>query len=467
MSATVQKIFQLQKKYFKSGATRDLSFRISQLNKLKTAIQSAEQKLYGALCDDFGKAYFETYATEIGLVLDEISFHIRHLRRWMKRKRVRTPLVHFPSRSWIQSEPYGVTLIIGAWNYPFQLTMEPLIGAISAGNCAIIKPSEISGKASQIIGEIINNTFPPEYLHVIEGGVEITQSLLDLPVDYIFFTGSSRVGKIIMAAAAQQLIPLTLELGGKSPTIVHADANIDLAARRIAWGKFVNAGQTCIAPDYIYAHKDIKDQLLQAITKWIRNHYPDLNLSEITQNACEVADFPRIINAQHFHRLRNLIPAEKVFLGGNSNEAHNYLSPTILRDVTWDDRIMQEEIFGPILPILEYADIEDVISEVNSRPKPLALYLFTRNKRIEHRVLDQISFGGGAINDTLSHIANPWLPFGGVGQSGMGKYHGKASFDTFSNQKSILKKANWLDLPIRYPPYQSTWKTKILKWVLK
>ncbi len=452
----IKEIVKLQKDYYLSGKTLELTFRLNALKKLQAAIKEHENDVFEALKKDLNKAPFESYASEIGLVYTELKDAIHNLYRWNRKKRVRTPIVHFKSTSYIVSEPYGVALIMSPWNYPFQLTIAPLIGAIAGGNCNVIKPSAYSPATSAIIAKIIRESFPEKYIAVIEGGREANQELLKEKFDYIFFTGSVSVGKLVMESASKHLTPVTLELGGKSPCIVAKDADIDLSAKRIIWGKTLNSGQTCVCPDYLLVHRDVKQELINAMKKYITRFYGE--------EPCRNKEFPRIVNEKHFNRLKNLIDGSEIICGGDSNEATLQISPTLLDHVTWNDPVMQEEIFGPILPILEYEDIEEVITMVNSHPKPLALYLFTRSKELEDRIVKCIPFGGGCINDTLVHLATSYMPFGGVGDSGMGGYHGKWSFDTFTHKKSILKKSNMLDINIRYAPYKD--KLKLLKKML-
>jgi len=453
----VKKLIKQQREFFSTGKTLDLRFRINALKKLKESVKKHEEEVCEALRRDLNKAAFEAYATEVGFVYAEINEMIRKLPGWSRVKKVRTPVTQFKSSSYIVSEPYGVVLIMSPWNYPFQLSIAPLIGAIAGGNCAVVKPSAYSPNTSSIIAKIIGECFDSNYICVIEGGREANKELLNEKFDYIFFTGSVSVGKIVMEAASKNLTPVTLELGGKSPCIVDRDSNIDISARRIIWGKTINSGQTCVAPDYCFAHKDIKDSLIAAMIKYIKEFYGD--------KPCANPEYPRIINEKHFNRLKALIDGEEVAAGGDFNEETLQISPTILDNVNFDSAVMQEEIFGPILPIIEYDDIEQVISYINSHPKPLALYLFTNNKELEQMIVKRVPFGGGCINDTLVHLATSEMPFGGVGESGMGGYHGKWSFDTFTHKKSIMKKSFSIDIELRYPPYGN--KLNILKKIMK
>lgn len=448
----------LHRQYFNSGKTRSLEFRLGQLKALKQAIQRHEKEISEALQQDFGKPGFEAYATEVGFVLEEISFTLKHLPEWMEAEQVKTPLVHQPAQSRILHEPLGVCLIIGPWNYPFQLMIAPLIGAMAAGNCAMLKPSELTPRTSAVVQRLISSTFDPHYLSVVEGGVEANQALLELQFDHIFFTGSTRVGQIVMEKAAKHLTPVVLELGGKSPCIVDRGVPLEVTARRIVWGKFVNAGQTCVAPDYLLVPEDLHNDLVSAMKQAIQSFYgPDPRQSP---------DYARIISASHFERLLKLMQGTEVATGGQSDAASRYIAPTLLTGVSWEQPIMQEEIFGPLLPILTYDSLEEVLAQIQARPRPLALYLFSENSAHQQLVANRLSFGGGCINDTLIHLANPHLPFGGVGPSGMGAYHGRFSFETFSHRKSLVQRPLKMDLPLRYPPYPN-WKDKVVRQVMK
>lgn len=441
-----------QRAYYKSGQTRDISFRIAHLRKLYQALKDHQQEVIDAVHKDFRKPEFEAYATEIALVLDDIKFMIRRLPRLMRKKRVKSNLASWPAKSCILYEPYGVTLIIGAWNYPILLVLLPLVGAIAAGNTCIIKPSELSSHTSAAIKKILESVFNEEYLVVLEGGPAVTSNLLGQKLDYIFFTGSPRVGKIVMQAAAKHLTPFTLELGGKSPCVVDEDANLNRAADRIIWGKLVNAGQTCVAPDYLYVHEKVKKAFVDEIKVKIRKNYGD--------NPKNSPDYARIINKKHFKRLRNLISGSKVLIGGDTDPEEMYIAPTLVDEVNWSNPLMQEEIFGPVLPILTFKNLDDVIRQINDQPKPLALYYFSSSKKKQQRIMKELSFGGGCINDTLLQFSNSELPVGGVGNSGVGQYHGEESFYTFSHKKSIVNKGTWIDVPLRYPPYEGK-----LKWL--
>jgi aldehyde dehydrogenase (NAD+) len=446
-----------QRQFFESNKTKDIHFRKFQLQKLLSVLQTNEKMLCEALWTDLHKPEFETYATELGIIYSEIRLAIKKLHRWSKPKSVSTNLPNLPGKSFIMTEPFGNSLIIGAWNYPYYLTLGPLIGAMAAGNTIILKPSELTPACSATLAKIINKDFDPQYFQVIEGGIPETSELLRQKFDYIFFTGSARIGKIIYKAAAENLTPVTLELGGKSPCIVDKDAALKVAAKRIAWGKFINAGQTCIAPDYLLVHETIKDELLGYIKNFIIGFYGE--------NPQLSPDFLRVVNRPNFERLASLIDPEKVYFGGKTDADNLYISPTILENVEWSDPVMEDEIFGPILPVLTFSDIGEAIRSVAKYPNPLALYYFSKDKKKQRQVLSEIGFGGGTINDTIMHISNGNLPFGGVGNSGFGNYHGKAGFETFSHHKSVMKRPTWIDLPLKYPPYNNT-KLNLVKKVL-
>lgn len=453
----IKSILEKQQKYYATGITKDTSFRLRQLYRLKKIVKKHEKEVMAALKKDLNKADYEGYVSEIGLVYEEINYVMKHLYSWTREKLVPTPIVHFPSLSRVYSEPYGVVLIMSPWNYPFQLAVEPLVGAIAAGNCAIIKPSNYSPNTSDVIAAIIREAFDSSYVTVIQGGREANQDLLKEKFDYIFFTGSVSVGKVVMEAASKHLTPVSLELGGKSPCIVDKTANIRLAAKRIVWGKFLNAGQTCVAPDYLLVDSKVKDKLVYWMKKYISKFYG----TDPSSNP----DFPKIINEKHFNRLTGLMDSGKVIYGGKSNPVTCQIEPTLLDQVHFHSPIMQDEIFGPILPMIEYDNLFEAILEIKRYPKPLALYFFTRDIENEKYVLKNISYGGGCINDTIVHLATSYMPFGGVGNSGMGGYHGKASFETFSHKKSVLKKSNLIDIPLRYPPYKD--HLKYAKLILK
>ncbi len=445
---------QQQRQFFASGQPQDVNFRLEQLKRLKQAIQDHSEAIVEAVHADLGRPEFEAYF-EIAAIA-EVTHAIKHLKSWAKPQTIGTGLDQFPSRGRIYPEPLGVVLIISPWNYPFQLSISPLVGAIAAGNCAIVKPSELSPQTSRVITELIESTFDPAYISCLEGGVETSQDLLAQKFDHIFFTGSTRIGKIVMEAAAQHLTPVTLELGGKSPCIVDADVNLPVAAKRLTWGKFINAGQTCIAPDYLLVDRRRKDELLTYIKKYVNDFFGD--------HPAESPDFARLVTESHFDRVAAFLDNGTVVVGGTCDRAQRYIAPTLLDDITWDDPIMQEEIFGPILPVLTYDRIEEAIAAINARPKPLALYIFSNRKSLQNQVLQQTSSGGACVNDTIMQLAVPELPFGGVGASGLGQYHGKASFDTFSHYKSVLHKGLWFDLNWRYAPYEG--KLGLLKRVI-
>lgn len=452
-------IFNSQKEFFYSNKTKDINYRINNLKKLKNLIKENEQDIMDALYKDLRKSNFESYATEIGIVYDELNLHIKNLRKWSKREKRKSPIVHFPAKSYIYKDPYGVTLIIGPFNYPFQLVIAPLIGAISAGNCAIIKPSESTQNIALLLEKIINENFKENYIRVVNplGGKDTVSYLLDLKFDYIFFTGSVSVGKIIMEKASKNLIPVTLELGGKSPCIVDNSAKLGLAAKRIVWGKFLNAGQTCVAPDYILVQKDIKEKLLKELKKEL--------LLQFGSDIKSSSDFPRIVNKHSLLRLKNYLNDGEIYFGGSVDEKDLYLEPTILTNIKENSLIMEEEIFGPILPILEYSSLDEALTYVINKDKPLALYYFSEDSSSIEKVLNSTTSGGVTINDTIIHVASSYLPFGGVGPSGMGAYHGKASFDVFTHKKSVIKRGTFIEFPIKFAPYNN--KINLLKKVMK
>ena len=437
----------------------NINFRKEILIKLLNTVIIHENEIIQALHDDFKKPAFESVLTETSQVVLELKHVIKNMKKWAKPRRVFPSLLNFPSKDYIYKEPYGKVLIIAPWNYPFQLALCPLISAVAAGNQVVVKPSELTPKTSEIIVKIIHKVFDKNHVEVVEGGIEVSQKLLSERWDYIFFTGSVAVGKIVAKAAAKNLTPVTLELGGKNPCIIDETANLKLAAKRIVWGKFVNAGQTCIAPDYILIQKNMKKHFVNFLKEEITKAYGE--------NPEESPDFARIINAKNWQRLVDLIEPEKVVFGGESNPKDNYIAPTLVEETALESPIMQEEIFGPILPILTYKKESEIAAVISRFEKPLALYVFSENPGFQKRIIQNYSFGGGCVNDTIIHFANKRLPFGGVGHSGIGAYHGNLSFDTFSHQKSIVKKANWLDLPLRYAPYQDKLATirKILKWL--
>jgi aldehyde dehydrogenase (NAD+) len=435
---------QRQRVFFQTGATRSLAFRQAQLRKLHDALVAHEAALLSALHADLRKSPQEAYATEIGLVLSEIRHALRQLPAWMKPRRRRTPRLAWPARGFIRPEPYGVTLIIGPWNYPLQLLLSPLVGAVAAGNCAVLKPSEFAPHTSAAMAQMIGATFPEECLAVVPGEREVAEALLRERFGAIFFTGSTGVGRAVLTAAAQHLTPVTLELGGKCPCLVCADAPLEVTARRIVWGKFMNAGQTCVAPDFLLAERGIRDALLRALKQAVREFY-----GEDPQKS---PDYGRIINERHFERLMGYLDAGRIAHGGQRDARDLYLAPTILTEVPADSLAMQEEIFGPILPVLEFTALEDALALLRDRPPPLALYLFTKDRATQERVLAATRSGGVCLNDTVTHMVGPDLPFGGLGESGMGAYHGQASFDCFTHYRSVLRRSFAFDAQLRYPP---------------
>ncbi|MGC1219768.1 MAG: aldehyde dehydrogenase [Phormidesmis sp.] len=454
-AASVADMLQAQRAFFATGQTKSYDYRLTQLKLLKEAILERQDAIVQAAKEDLGRPEFEGYF-EIG-VLAELSYVIKHLKGWMKPQKVGLPLAQLPGSAWVQPEPLGNVLIIGPWNYPFQLVISPLIGAIAAGNCAIIKPSEIAPATSKVVAELVDATFSPDYVAVKEGGVEVAQALLAEKFDHIFFTGGTHIGQIVMEAAAKHLTPVTLELGGKSPCIVDLNIKLDVAAKRIVWGKFLNAGQTCVAPDYLLVKEEIKPAFVDALKQVIQETYGD--------DPASSPDLSRLVSDRQFDRVAGLLAGEDVVIGGEHDRETRFIAPTVLENVSWDAPIMAEEIFGPVLPVLSYERIEDAIARINSRPKPLALYLFTQDKSVQDQVLSATSSGGVCINDVVLHLAIWGMPFGGVGNSGIGAYHGKTSFDTFSHRKSVLKKPFWLDIDWRYPPYAS--KVEFFKKVIR
>lgn len=453
----IDSVLNKQQDYFNKGKTNDLAYRKKQLLKLRGLIKEYESNLILSMKADLGKSAFETYATELGLVYEEIGLHLKKLKRWTARQRVSTPLAAIPASSFVQHEPFGCVLILAPWNYPFQLVFAPLIGAISAGNCAIIKPSEFSKHTSQLIAEIINNHFDEAYLKVIQGDAKISSELTSKAFNLIFFTGSTTVGKLVMKAAAENLVPVVLELGGKSPCIVHTDANLKQAAKRIIWGKCINAGQTCIAPDYLLVDKKIHQQLMEEMIVAAKKLFGE--------NMEQSPDFGRIITSAHFDRLIKLSQTGKATMLGEANPETRFFPLTLIEEADSDSPLLQEEIFGPILPIVTYESLDQAISFIRERNKPLAAYYFTKSSAIQNELLNKISSGGVTINDTIMHFTNSKLPFGGVGYSGMGNYHGHKSFITFSHAKPVMKRAIWIDIPLRYAPYGN--KLNLIKKILK
>lgn len=455
----IDEILEKQKDYFYQGETFDVKFRIKMLKRLRKVIFEKEDQIKDALKSDLGKSYYESYMCEIGLVLSEISYMVKHVKKFSKEKRVHTPLAQFSSRSFVKPGPYGNVLIMSPWNYPFLLTIEPLVDAIAAGNTVIVKPSAYSPATSLIVKEIIEECFDEEYIAVVTGGRKENETLLDKKFDLIFFTGSQMVGKEVLKRASEKIIPVVLELGGKSPCIVDSTAKIKLAAKRIVFGKYLNCGQTCVAPDYIICDAKIKDELVSEIKEQIELQFG--------LNPLENEDYGHIINEKHFERLKGLFNKKKIVHGGNVNKDTLQIEPTVMDNVTWRDKVMLDEIFGPILPILTYDNIEEVTKMLSDKPKPLALYIFSENKKNIKLITSRCSYGGGCINDTIIHLATSEMGFGGVGESGMGTYHGKVGFDSFSHHKSIVNKKTWIDLPMRYQPYTSKLNEKLLRFFLK
>ena len=436
-----------QRAFFRTGATREIAFRKAQLEKLRAALVAREAAILAALKEDLGRPAEEAYTSEIGIVLAEIDAARKSVAAWAKPRRVRTPPALFPATSRVEAQPYGSALIIAPWNYPLQLALAPLVAAIAAGNCAVVKPSQAALRTSRVVAALIGETFDPQYVAAVEGGIAETQALLAERFDYIFFTGAAHVGRAVMAAAAKHLTPVTLELGGKSPCIVARDADLATAARRIAWGKFVNAGQTCIAPDFVLAHRAIRPALVARLAAELRAFYG--------KDPKASPDYGRIVDERHFDRLAALLRDGRIATGGQSDRARRYIAPTILEGVGWDAPIMQEEIFGPILPVLEFDDLDAEIARLQALPAPLAVYCFTSSRETERKVLGRLPSGGACVNDVFGQFLNLRLPFGGIGESGMGTYHGKAGFDTFSHLRAVVRRGNWADPGVRYPPYKT------------
>lgn len=454
----ISKIVEKQQAFFTAGRTLPVAFRKDALKKLQSAIKSREGEIAEALKKDLGKSTYESYMSEIGIVLSEITYMLKHMSRFSKKQRVRTPLAQFHSSSYKLPSPRGVVLIMSPWNYPFMLTLDPLVDALAAGNTAVIKPSAYSPNVSAVIATIIAECFEPQYIVTVTGGRAENTCLLRQKFDYIFFTGSQAVGKEVMRNAAEHLTPITLELGGKSPCFVTKDAHIPLAAKRIVFGKYLNCGQTCVAPDYILCDASVKDAFVKEVCKEIASQFGPRPL--------ENPEYGKIINEKHFTRILSLIDKDKVVYGGDKNVASLQIEPTVLDGVTFQDGVMQEEIFGPLMPIITYTDLDQAVKTVQENPHPLALYIFTENKKTANTILSQVGFGGGCINDTIIHLATSEMGFGGFGESGMGNYHGKDGFMTFSHLKSIVDKKTWLDLPMRYHPY-TAFNEKLLRMFLK
>jgi len=454
-----ENILEGQRSYLSNLGTIDVDKRINNLKKLKKVIKKYEDEIIDALNKDLGKHIFEAYSNEVGFVYGSIDFVIKNLKNWTKVKKVKNDAAQLPGKSYIYKSHYGAVLIIGPYNYPFQLTIEPLIGAIAGGNTVIIKPSEYATATETIIEKIIKETFDEEYIAVVTGDYKVNSDLLDLEFDYIFFTGSVNVGKIVMEKASKHLTPITLELGGKSPVIVDNTADLKVSAKRILWGKLTNAGQTCVAPDYLLAHEHIYEELVEELKNTIVEFYGN----DIINNK----EFGRIINEKHMNRLNNILEndKDKIVVGGDVDFEQRYISPTIIRDVTLEDSVMKDEIFGPILPVIKYKDLEDIKYYISKHKNPLALYVFSENDDFSEDIIRRFTFGGGCVNDTISHVASAHLPFGGVGTSGMGNYHGRASFDTFTHTKSIVKKSTRIDIKLVFPPYRE--KIKLIKKIMK
>ncbi len=452
-------ILEKQRKYLCDVGTIDVNTRIENLKKLKNVIKKYEEEIIDALNKDLGKHIFESYSNEVGFVYGSINYSIKNIKNWAKIRKVKNDAAQLPGKSYIYKSHYGSVLIIGPYNYPFQLLIEPLIGAICGGNTVILKPSEYATHTENIIERIIKETFDEKYIAVVTGDHKVNSELLDLQFDYIFFTGSVNVGKIVMEKASKHLTPVTLELGGKSPVIVHNTADLRISAKRIMWGKLINAGQTCVAPDYVLAHEDIYEDLIKEFIKVTKEFYGE----DIINNK----DFGRIINERHMDRLSNILnhDKEKIVFGGNIDLEKKYISPTILKDVTLEDMVMSDELFGPILPVIKYKDMEDIKHYISKNKNPLALYVFSADSNFSEDVITRFTFGGGCVNDTISHVASTYLPFGGIGSSGMGNYHGKASFDTFTHTKSIVKKRTKLDIKLVFPPYKD--KVNLIKKIMR
>lgn len=455
---TISLIVEKQREFFRTGATLSIKTRILYLNRLKNEIIKNEEKIETALAKDLGKSRLEGYMCEAGLVLSELRFMLKHIRSYAKERTVITPLAQFAARSYQKPGPYGVALVMSPWNYPFLLTMDPIIDAVAAGNTVVVKPSAYSPATSQIMKEIIEQVFPAEYVTVILGGREENNFLLEEKFDYIFFTGSKAVGKLVLEKTSRYLTPVTLELGGKSPCIVDSSAKLKLAARRIVFGKYLNCGQTCVAPDYILCHQSVKEELIGYLKVEIRKQFGKTPLKN--------ESYGKIVNKKHFERICGLIDQKKVVIGGTADENSLKIEPTVLENITFEDAVMKEEIFGPVLPIVTYEKIEEVIDIVNTNEKPLALYVFSENKGFIKKITSECIFGGGCVNDVVIHLATSYMGFGGVGESGMGSYHGKTGFDTFSHYKSIVDKKTYMDLPMRYQPY-SVLKERLIKMFLK
>lgn len=454
----INSIVKTQRAFFATGTTLNPTYRIKALKKLQSVMKRDIVKINEAIKTDLGKSAFESYMCESGLSLSEIGYMIKHLKKFSKVRSVPTPLVHFHSTSKVQPSPYGVTLIMSPWNYPILLTIDALVDSIAAGNTVVVKPSAYSPATSKVIKELIEECFAPEYVTTITGGRAENNFLLDEHFDYIFFTGSKTVGKEVMRRASEHLTPVTLELGGKSPCIIDEKANLKVAARRLVFGKYLNCGQTCVAPDYVLVHQNVKDKFIEEVIREVKRQFGE--------NPLENPDYGKIINEKHFNRVLGLIDKNKVVLGGESKAETLQIAPTVMDNVTYEDAVMQEEIFGPVMPVITYKYLDVALERINSGDSPLALYIFTDNKKLAKKVIKEARFGGGCINDTIVHLATSEMGFGGFGASGIGSYHGKKGFETFSHYKSILEKKNWIDLPMRYQPYKSIWD-KVIHLFLK
>lgn len=454
----ITKIVQRQRAFFATGTTLSVEYRIRALTKLKESILENQNRITEALQTDLGKSSFESYMCEIGMVLSEISYLQKHIRQFTKIKKARTPVAQFSAKSYQKPMPYGVVLVMSPWNYPFLLALDPLIDAVAAGNTVVVKPSAYAPATGEVLKKLLTDIFPADFIAVITGGREENTYLLEEKFDYIFFTGSKNVGRTVLEKAAKHITPVTLELGGKSPCIVHESADLKMAARRIVFGKYLNCGQTCVAPDYILCHASVRDKLLEYIKTEIKKQYGTKPLTN--------KNYGKIINERHFERIMSLINPEKLAVGGESDRELLKIAPTVMKDVTYEDTVMQEEIFGPVLPVLTFTELDEVIEQVNGGEKPLALYVFASDKAVIEKVTSLCSFGGGCVNDVIIHLATSEMGFGGVGESGMGAYHGKTGFDTFTHYKSIVDKKTWVDLPMRYQPYKGVYR-KLLKMFLK
>ncbi len=452
----IRLILEKQKAFFRSGKTKDVRFRVEMLKKLRELIFRFEPEIKAALWGDFHKPAFEVMATETRFVIAELNLAIRKLASWSKPKRVKTPIVHFISYSYVEPQPYGQVLILSPWNFPFMLSFVPLLGALAAGNCVVLKTSRQTPRTTDIMEKIVGH-FPPELVVLLRGNHDVSDFLLSQPFDYIFFTGSTKIGSYVMGKAAEKLIPVSLELGGKNPCVVTADARLEFAARRIAWGKFINAGQTCICPDYLLVDRKVKEEFLSLLAGEIKAFFGE--------NPGESDFFSRVINGENVDRLTSLISSGEIYFGGDADRTSCYLSPTIVHHVQPDDPLMNEEIFGPVLPVLEYSEMEEIYPIIAKNPNPLAVYIFTQNKKLAREFMVRTKSGSAAINDCVMQIASPYLPYGGLGASGLGRYHGRKSFETFSNMRSVLVKSNLIDIFLRYPPY-TPFKEKVVGWLL-